>query len=76
MLTNRPIIVADDSIIRIEVKFQDEDVAFTADGQVGMPLRGGDVVEVRRSKSSTRLVKSPSKDYFEVLRAKLRWGER
>lgn len=76
MLTNRPIIVADESIIRIEVKFQEEDVAFTADGQVGMPLRGGDVVEVRKSKSSTRLVKSPSKDYFEVLRAKLKWGER
>jgi NAD+ kinase len=76
MLTNRPIIVADESVIRIEVKFQDEDVAFTADGPVGMPLQGGDVVELRKSKSITRLIKSPSKDYFEVLRAKLRWGER
>jgi NAD+ kinase len=76
MLTNRPIIVSDDAVIRVEVKFQDEDVVFTADGQVGMPLKGGDVVEVRRSKSLTRLIKSPAKDYFEVLRAKLRWGER
>ncbi len=76
MLTNRPIIVSDESIIRVEVKFQDEDVVFTADGQVGMPLQGGDIVEVRRSKSSTLLVKSPSRDYFEVLRTKLRWGER
>jgi NAD+ kinase len=54
----------------------DEDVVFTADGQVGMPLKWGDVVEVRKSKSSTYLVKSPTKDYFEILRAKLRWGER
>ncbi len=76
MLTNRPIIVSDGAIIRIEVKFQDEDVVFTADGQVGMPLLGGDVVEVRKSGSRTLLVKSPSKDYFEVLRTKLRWGER
>lgn len=76
MLTNRPIIVPDESIIRIEVKFQDEDVVFTADGQVGMPLQGGDIVEVRRSKSSTLLVKSPSKDFFQVLRTKLKWGER
>jgi NAD+ kinase len=76
MLTNRPIIVSDEAVIRVEVKFQDEDVVFTADGQVGMPLKGGDVVEVRRSKSLTRLITSPSKDYFEVLRAKLRWGER
>ena len=76
MLTNRPIIVPDESIIRVEVKFQDEDVVFTADGQVGMPLQGGDIVEVRRSKSSTLLVKSPSKDFFQVLRTKLKWGER
>jgi NAD+ kinase len=76
MLTNRPIIVSDRSIIRVEVKFQDEDVVFTADGQVGMPLQGGDVVEVRRSNSRTLLVRSPTKDYFQVLRTKLRWGER
>lgn len=76
MLTNRPIIVSDASVIRIEVKFQDEDVVFTADGQVGMPLKGGDVVEVRKARGSTLLVKSPTKDYFEVLRTKLRWGER
>jgi NAD+ kinase len=76
MLTNRPIIVSDESFITVVVKFQDEDVVLTADGQVGMPLQGGDVMEVRRSKSSTLLVRSPSKDYFEVLRTKLRWGER
>ena len=76
MLTNRPIIVSDEAIIKVEVKFQDEDVVFTADGQVGMPLQGGDMVELRKSRSSTLLVKSPNKDYFEVLRAKLRWGER
>jgi NAD+ kinase len=76
MLTNRPIIVSDKAVIRVEVKFHDEDVVLTADGQVGMPLKGGDVVELRKSKSSTLLIKSPSKDYFEVLRTKLRWGER
>jgi len=75
-LTNRPIIVSDEALIKIEVKFQDEDVVFTADGQEGMPLEGGDVVELRKSHHSTLLVKSPSKDYFEVLRTKLRWGER
>ncbi len=76
MLTNRPIIVSANASIRIEVKFQDEDVVLTADGQVGMPLKGGDVVEIRRSGHRTQLVISPSKDYFQVLRTKLRWGER
>lgn len=75
-LTNRPIIVSDEALIKIEVKFQDEDVVFTADGQEGMPLQGGDVVELRKSQQATLLVKSPTRDYFEILRTKLRWGER
>lgn len=75
-LTNRPIVVSDEATIRIEVKSPDEDVVFTADGQEGMPLLGGDVVELRKSNHSTLLIKSPSKDYFQVLRTKLRWGER
>ncbi|RLB67732.1 MAG: NAD(+) kinase [Deltaproteobacteria bacterium] len=75
-LTNRPIVVSDDATIRIEVKSHDEDVVFTADGQEGMPLQGGDIVELRKSNHSTLLIKSPSKDYFQVLRTKLRWGER
>lgn len=76
MLTNRPLIVSDRSVIHIEVKFEDQHVVLTADGQVGMPLKGGDVVELRRSEVRTLLIESPTKDYFAVLRAKLRWGER
>ena len=52
------------------------DVVFTADGQEGMPLECGDVVELRKSNHCTLLIKSPSKDYFQVLRTKLHWGER
>ncbi len=75
-LTNRPIVVSDEATIRIEVKSHDEDVVFTADGQEGMSLQGGDLVELRKSNHCTLLIKSPSKDYFKVLRTKLRWGER
>jgi len=76
MLTNRPIIVSDEALIRIQVKFQHEEVALTADGQVGMPLHGGDIVEIQRSPHPTLLVLSPTKDYFQILRTKLKWGER
>ena len=76
MLTNRPIVVWSRSIIEIQVKFEDDVVFFTADGQVGRKLLPGDRVEVRRSESRTWLVNSPSKDYFEILRTKLSWGER
>lgn len=76
MLTNRPIMVWSRSVIEIKVNFEDDVVFFTADGQVGRKLLPGDRVEVRRSESRTRLVTSPSKDYFEILRTKLNWGQR
>lgn len=76
MLTNRPIIVWSRSVIEIEVKFQDDVVFFTADGQVGHKLLRGDRVELRRSETRTRLVSSPTREYFQILRTKLSWGER
>lgn len=76
MLTNRPIVLWSRSVIEIDVKFEDDVVFFTADGQVGRKLLPGDRVQVRRSEARTRLVNSPSRDYFEILRTKLSWGER
>ena len=76
MLTNRPIMVWSRSVIEIKVNFEDDVVFFTGDGQVGRKLLPGDRVEVRRSEVRTRLVSSPSKDYFEILRTKLNWGQR
>jgi len=76
MLTNRPIMVLSRSVIEIDVKFENDVVFFTADGQVGRKLLPGDRVKVCRSEARTRLVASPSKDYFEILRTKLSWGER
>lgn len=75
-LTNRPIMVWSQSVIELKVKFENDVVFFTADGQVGRKLLPGDVVEVRRSEARTHLVTSPSKDYFEILRTKLSWGNR
>jgi NAD+ kinase len=76
-LTNRPIVVTDESIISITVASSfDEKVYLTLDGQVGFELREGDSVEVRRALKTTALVMSRSRDYFEILRTKLKWGER
>jgi len=76
MLSNRPMIIPADSVIRIDVMFQDEEVQLTADGQVGMLLLADDIVTIRRASSRTRLIVSPDKEYFQLLRTKLRWGER
>jgi NAD+ kinase len=76
-LTNRPIVVTDESIISITVASSfDEKVYLTLDGQVGFELREGDSVEVRKALKTTALVMSKTRDYFEVLRTKLKWGER
>jgi NAD+ kinase len=75
-LTNRPIVVASDSLISVELKCVNEDVFLTLDGQVGIALKCGDEIRVRKAEHRTKLIISQSKDYFEILRTKLKWGER
>jgi NAD+ kinase len=75
-LTNRPLVMAGDAQIAITLNSNDEAVFLTLDGQVGVKLVCGDVVQIKKSGHATRLVQSRSKDYFEVLRTKLKWGER
>lgn len=76
-LTNRPIVLSYQSVIRITVKSSfDEMVYLTLDGQVGVELQEGDSIEIKRAETTTALVTSPEKDYFAILRAKLKWGER
>jgi NAD+ kinase len=74
-LTNRPIVVPGTD--RIEVTLlADQEVMATMDGQVGVGLREGDTVEIRKATARIRLVRFPQKDFFSVLRTKLKWGER
>jgi len=75
-LTNRPTVLPDDVLIEIVLKSMSEDVFLTLDGQVGFSLRRDDVVEVKRSPFKTRLLIPFERDYFQVLRMKLKWGER
>ena len=76
-LTNRPIVVTDESVISVTIAASfDEKVYLTLDGQVGFELQEGDSVEVRKALKTTALVMSKTRDYFEVLRTKLKWGER
>ena len=76
-LTNRPIIVPGSEIIEIRPQVQgtQDEIFVTYDGQSGYPLQQGDIVRVRRSERTLKLVKAP-RSYFELLREKLKWGER
>ncbi len=75
-LSQRPIILNDESVITLVLKTPEEDVHLTMDGQVGEQLHAGDAVEVCKSAAVLQLITSPLRNYFEVLREKFRWGER
>ena len=75
-LTNRPIMVPDDVEIRAILQTKQQEVILTLDGQQGFSLEFEDVVEVRKAEGRILLIKSPYRQYFEVLREKLKWGER
>lgn len=74
MLTNRPVLVPGESVIRVDVL--DDGAYLTIDGQVGQPLEKGDEVYCRNSKTRVMLIRPPHMLYFDVLRAKLKWGAR
>src|SRR3989442_4094880 len=74
-LTNRPIVLPADQ--RVEVTLQsDQDVMLTLDGQVGFALKEADVVAIHQATARIQLLRFPQKDFFSVLRTKLKWGER
>ena len=75
-LTIRPIIIPDDVKIRALLKSSNEEVTLTLDGQQGFTLKFEDVVEVGKAEGRILLIKSPYRHYFELLREKLKWGER
>ena len=75
MLTNRPLVIRDDAVVEVRLRATREgDVHVSFDGQGSVPLESDDVVTVTRSPRTLRLVKTPDRDYFEVLRTKLKWG--
>jgi NAD+ kinase len=74
-LSNRPIVLPGAQRIDVTLRV-DQEVMLTMDGQVGVPLRERDVVEVQKARARIRLMRFAQKDFFSVLRTKLKWGER
>jgi NAD+ kinase len=77
-LTNRPVIIPASSIVRVEPLMNNshDEVFVTFDGQTGHPLQADDAVEIGRAGRPLRVVRSSRRSYFDVLRQKLKWGER
>lgn len=75
-LTNRPLVVRDAAEIEVRVKNTQEESFLTVDGQVGMPVREQDRIVCRKSQHQVQLLRLKNKSFFDVLRVKLKWGQR
>jgi NAD+ kinase len=74
-LTHRPLVVPESAEIEILLRTEDELAYLSLDGQPGLDLSDGDRVRCRRSEHEVNLVRTGN-NFFQVLRSKLKWGER
>ena len=74
VLTNRSVIVRDESVIEIEVSDQDDPVYLAVDGRDPTLLKFGDIVTVRRNEKKLPLAVMPDVSFFGVVRQKLKWS--
>src|SRR4051812_7336666 len=75
-LTQRPLVIRDSAEITLTVRGTPDEAFLTVDGQIGMPMLEGDRVVCKKSAHQVRLLRMPGRTFFEVLRTKLKWGER
>lgn len=73
-LSNRPIVMPDDAEIELILQNENEGVVLTLDGQIGYAMHSHDRVLIRKSRTTFNLVQPPNRNYFDVLRNKLKWG--
>ena len=73
-LTNRPIVVPDTAKIELTLENENEGVVLSLDGQTGYTMKAADRVVIRKSETTFNLVHPPNRNYFDVLRDKLKWG--
>lgn len=75
-LSHRPLVLPDTAHIQVTLQTSNEDVRVTLDGQVGVELYYGDVVDIQQAARPMRLIRTLKQDeYFQILRTKLKWGD-
>jgi NAD+ kinase len=73
-LTNRPLMVPDAVTIKIQLAESTSDMMLTCDGQVGLKIDQGDTIVISKSATPVQMITLPDQNYFDVLKAKLRWS--
>ena len=62
--------------VRVLDPAEDDAVFLTLDGQIGIELVRGDQIRMRKAAEKLLLVRPAKKTYYQILRNKLKWGER
>jgi len=75
-LTNRPLVLPDSVEVRLKLNTREQEVMLTSDGQTGLPLMAGDEIELKKSAKTFNTVCAKGRDYFQILRNKLKWSGR
>lgn len=75
MLSDRPLVIRDSSLVEMQLSEDTESVFLTLDGQRGIPMQPKDKIHAKRAHQLLKLIQPSKKSYFEVLRNKLKWGE-
>lgn len=76
MMTHRPLVVPGDVRVEVSLHSDGEEVYLTLDGQIGFPMQSEDSLTIDNHPNPVRLVRVSGRGFFEILRRKLRWGER
>ena len=73
-LTNRPLIIPDTAVITLRLAAGTQDIMLTFDGQVGVEINEKDTIYVEKSPHPVHMICLPGRNYFEILKSKLRWS--
>lgn len=75
-LTARSIVIPADSSIEVRLLTDNAEAYITLDGQEGFPFGYGESLHIRRDRGELNLVRNPEKNFYDISRTKLKWGER
>ena len=73
-LTNRPLVIPDRAQIKMTLEKHSSNMILTFDGQAGMEINHSDSVLIQKSPHPVHMIKVPGSEYFDILKAKLRWS--
>lgn len=75
MLSSRPVLLPADSCLQTALETgRNHRAHVIVDGQPAWDMEGEDILEIETAKQPLRLIISPNRDYFAILRNKLHWG--